>query len=59
MTIKEFDKWKEDYGLVYEPNYSKHTEIDCLNAYKAGQQSNREEIRALLERYKQHTGSLS
>ena len=44
MTIKEFDQWKEDYGLEYEPNYSLHTEMDCLNAFKAGQQSKQQEI---------------
>lgn len=55
MTIKAFIQWKEDYGLIHEPNYSKHTEIDCLNAFQAGQQYNREQLKSLLERYKQHT----
>jgi hypothetical protein len=37
QKIREaFEKWKDDYGLVYEPNYSKATEADCLAAYKAG-----------------------
>ena len=49
MTIKEFDQWKEDYGLVHEPNYSLHTEIDCLNAFKAGQQSKQQEIDELIK----------
>jgi len=31
-----YDKWKEDYALAYEPNYSKATEEDCRAAYKAG-----------------------
>lgn len=44
MTIKEFNQWKEDYGLVHEPNYSLPTELDCLNAFKAGQRSKQQEI---------------
>lgn len=31
-----FEKWKDDYALAYEPNYSKATEEDCRAAYKAG-----------------------
>lgn len=49
MTIKDFNQWKEDYGLVHEPNYSLHTEINCLNAFKAGQQSKQQEIDELKE----------
>jgi len=49
MTIKEFDQWKEDYGLVHEPNYSLHTEMDCLNAFKAGQRSKQDEVSRLKE----------
>lgn len=49
MTIKEFDQWKEDYGLVHEPNYSLRTEMDCLNAFKAGQRSKQEEYEEKLE----------
>lgn len=44
MTIKEFDQWKEDYGLVHEPNYSLNTEVNCFNAFKAGQRSKQKEI---------------
>lgn len=31
-----FDQWKEDYGLVHEPNYCKLTESDCEAAFTAG-----------------------
>ena len=34
-----FNKWKDEYGLEFEPNYSKETELDCKAAFEAGQQS--------------------
>ena len=39
-----FNKWKDEYGLEFEPNYSKETELDCKAAFKAGQQSKQAEI---------------
>ena len=39
-----FNKWKDEYGLEFEPNYSKETELDCKAAFKAGQQSRQDEI---------------
>lgn len=39
-----FNKWKDEYGLEFEPNYSKETELDCKAAFKAGQQSKQKEI---------------
>ena len=39
-----FNKWKDEYGLEFEPNYSKETELDCMAAFKAGQQSKQDEI---------------
>ena len=53
MTIKDFNQWKEDYGLVHEPNYSLHTEINCLNAFKAGRQSKQQEIDLLQDQVKE------
>jgi len=45
--IEGFEDWKKEYGLVYEPNYSLHTETDCLAAFKAGQQSKQKDIEEL------------
>ena len=45
-----FNKWKDDYGLEFEPNYSKETELDCKAAFKAGQQSRQAEIDELQKR---------
>lgn len=42
-----FNKWKDEYGLVFEPNYSKETELDCKAAFKAGQQSQQAKIDAI------------
>jgi len=39
-----FAEWKEDYGLVYEPNYCEGTEADCLAAFKAGSASRDAEV---------------
>ena len=39
-----FNKWKDEYGLEFEPNYSKETELDCKAAFKAGKQSKQAEI---------------
>ena len=39
-----FNKWKDEYGLEFEPNYSKETELDCKAAFKAGQQSRQSEV---------------
>ena len=39
-----FNKWKDEYGLEFEPNYSKETELDCKAAFKAGQQSKQAEV---------------
>ena len=39
-----FDQWKEDYGLVHEPNYSKLTEIDCEAAFTAGSEEYRTNV---------------
>ena len=41
-----FNKWKDEYGLEFEPNYSKETELDC----KAGLQSKQAEIDELQKR---------
>lgn len=40
----DFKQWKDDYGLEFEPNYSKETELDCMAAFKAGQQSKQAEV---------------
>ena len=45
-----FNKWKDEYGLEFEPNYSKETELDCKAAFKAGQQSKQAEIDNLQKR---------
>ena len=45
-----FNKWKDEYGLEFEPNYSKETELDCKAAFKAGQQSRQAEIDLLQKR---------
>ena len=45
-----FNKWKDEYGLEFEPNYSKETELDCKAAFKAGQQSKQAEIENLKKR---------
>ena len=39
-----FEEWKDDYGLVYEPNYSEATEADCKAAFAAGAASRDAEI---------------
>lgn len=41
---KDFTQWKDDYGLEFEPNYSKETELDCRAAFQAGQQSKQDEV---------------
>ena len=43
-------QWKDEYGLEFEPNYSKETELDCKAAFKAGQQSRQAEIDELQKR---------
>ena len=45
-----FNKWKDEYGLEFEPNYSKETELDCKAAFKAGQQYKQAEIDNLKKR---------
>ena len=45
-----FNKWKDEYGLEFEPNYSKETELDCKAAFKAGQQFKQAEIVELQKR---------
>ena len=45
-----FNKWKDEYGLEFEPNYSKETELDCKAAFKAGKQSKQAEIDNLKKR---------
>ena len=55
-----FNKWKDEYGLEFEPNYSKETELDCKAAFKAGQQSKQAEIDLLQKRIElalEHTTS--
>ena len=42
--MNSFDKWKEEYGLQSEPNYSEHTEKDCKSSFEAGQQSQQAKI---------------
>lgn len=44
VEMRDFEKWKSDYGLESEPNYSKETEYDCKAAYRAGQQSKQAEV---------------
>lgn len=46
-----FEEWKDDYGLVFEPNYSEHTEADCLAAFKAGAAGRDAEVAELNLRY--------
>ena len=46
-----FNKWKDEYGLEFEPNYSKETELDCKAAFKAGQQSKQDEIDELQKNF--------
>ena len=48
--LSDFEKWKSDYGLESEPNYSKETEYDCKAAYRAGQQSKQAEVDELQKR---------
>ena len=43
-----FEEWKDDYGLVYEPNYSEATEADCKAAFAAGAASRDAEIAELV-----------
>ena len=45
-----FNKWKDEYGLEFEPNYSKETELDCKAAFKAGAHSRQNEIDELQKR---------
>ena len=45
-----FNKWKDEYGLEFEPNYSKETELDCKAAFKAGRQSKQAEVDLLQKR---------
>ena len=45
-----FNKWKDEYGLEFEPNYSEETRKDCLAAYEAGQQSKQDEVDELKKR---------
>ena len=45
-----FNKWKDEYGLEFEPNYTKETELDCKAAFKAGQQFKQAEIVELQKR---------
>ena len=47
---KDFKQWKDDYGLEFEPNYSKETELDCKAAFEAGQQSKQAKIDELQAR---------
>ena len=47
---KDFKQWKDDYGLEFEPNYSKETELDCKAAFEAGQQSKQDEVDELQKR---------
>lgn len=35
-TEADFVKWRDDYGLRSEPNWSGHTEMDCAAAFAAG-----------------------
>lgn len=37
----EFEAWKEDYALTFEPNYDEHLEADCRAAFLAGMQAAR------------------
>ena len=37
----EFEAWKEDYALTFEPNYNEHLEADCKAAFLAGMQAAR------------------
>ena len=46
-----FNKWKDEYGLEFEPNYSKETELDCKAAFEAGQQSKQAEIEELQKNF--------
>ena len=37
----EFEAWKEDYALTFEPNYNEHLEADCKAAFVAGMKAAR------------------
>lgn len=39
-----FEEWKEDYGLVYAPNYCEGTDADCRAAFTAGAASRDAEV---------------
>ena len=43
----EFEAWKEDYALTFEPNYNEHLEADCKAAFLAGMQAARRAPAAL------------
>ena len=53
-----FNKWKDEYGLEFEPNYSKETESDCNAAFKAGQQSKQNEVDRLQKRIDRAVGHI-
>ena len=40
----EFEAWKEDYALTFEPNYNEHLEADCKAAFLAGMQAARRAV---------------
>lgn len=52
--MNNFEDWKEEYGLQYEPNYSEHTEKDCKNAFEAGAQSKQVRIDELQNKLDYH-----
>ena len=31
-----YEQWRDDYALMYEPNYDEHLEADCKSAFVAG-----------------------
>ena len=51
-----FEEWKEEYGLVHEPNYSAFTEADCLAAFNAGYRNCSDELCEKCGKTRQHAG---
>lgn len=50
MTQTEYElyeQWREDYALMYEPNYDEHLEADCKAAFLAGMKQRLRRCRSL------------
>lgn len=58
MTQTEYElyeQWREDYALMYEPNYDEHLEADCKAAFLAGMKAahHTQEVQMTLEQAQQ------